>query len=156
MQIQKKRYCIFCSLSTQTNDMIAKCAEYFHNLRIVLNQMFCLLVHPPYYISMFLASLTKFTFTLLKVEKDNNLFSSECFHLHANELKNTSHFFFNLGYVRSSQFLNISTFSEKGLWYTYLLHVRVFKVFLETFVAYFVYISASRPLTLRRLSDAES
>lgn len=136
--------------------MIAKCAEYFHNLRIVLNQMFCLLVHPPYYISMFLASLTKFTFTLLKVEKDNNLFSSECFHLHANELKNTSHFFFNLGYVRSSQFLNISTFSEKGLWYTYLLHVRVFKVFLETFVAYFVYISASHPLTLRRLSDAES
>lgn len=129
--------------------MIAKCAEYFHNLRIVLNQMFCLLVHPPHYISMFLASLTKFTFTLLKVEKDK--FSSPC-----EWTEKHLSFFLTLGYVRSSQFLNISTFSEKGLWYTYLLHVRVFKVFLETFVAYFVYISASHPSTLRRLSDAES
>lgn len=94
--------------------MIAKCAEYFHNLRIVLNQMFCLLVHPPYYISMFLASLTKFTFTLLKVEKDNNLFSSECFHLHANELKNTSRFFLTWVMYDLRSFLTFQRFQKKG------------------------------------------
>ena len=54
-------------LFTQTNDMIDKCAEYFRNLRIVVYEMFCVPVHPPHYIFMFLASYTKFTFTLLKV-----------------------------------------------------------------------------------------
>ena len=52
---------------TQANDMIDMCAEYFHNLRIVVYELFCLPVHPPHYIFMFWASLTKFTFTLLKV-----------------------------------------------------------------------------------------